>query len=1049
MKTYRINFEESIILCEDLQCIYPLGFKSHHNLISPDLDDCHTPNKPQKRKILETNNKDSHFLSNSKKTKNCVDDEHVLNHIHNGEEYDKTSSNLQPSHQQTSIKTVDNFEQNEILEADTVDMAVDEDFPAVNESGTGGMTSQNEGCTSQLERPLESTASAQTSFVQWENAYALCWLDCILSALVHLEVLKKTVMDLNSKEESVFHRLFTKYKEANKLYSSRPGRSKDGEYKKLNPEVIRKIETSLNEIRSDIFIRLQPQLRCTLGDMESPVFAFPLLLKIEPQVEKLFKYSFSWNFECSQCGYKYKNRCTKNLVTFTNIIPEWHPLNALHLGPCNYCKSKLQKRKMVLEKVSSIFMLHFVEGLPHNDLQCYSFHLEGCLYQITTVIQYRANNHFITWILDADGSWLECDDLKGPCSKKHEKFEVPASEIHIVIWERKTTQMTDKTTICHPLINTNDQYALGGEKQVSPSVNFVSHTTSAKISSGIHTTDISIAPSTLSQDATKAPGHDTVSLMLEEKKVISKDFLLKNKPVTEDKSVVKPDTFSSHESVRPSVSAPCKEKLTQDEYVAFRFPSPVINANAQSVQLSTKHTVNASTVKAVDDTHPIQGSTEQHTVSGSMVQTVHIADPIQGSTERTVNVSTVRTFHAASPIQEVKSVEVEGVAAPEKDASLRQFLSPKIQTLNPVHSPSLEANLKKKETRASSQTLTAKLLRNPSLKENQKKPFVGSWVQGLLSRGVSFMPPCVSAHNRNNVTDLQPSVKGACNFGGFKTKGKSQKASRESKKFNRGASKSVGDTASQLHANVNVGAELLKKYGTASSRSQLNHGSRENKNDVSRENSVSATNHRDSVEAQIHKLRLKLLKKLKAKKKKLAALTSSPRNETFSSGSLEGSQGSPNECESIEDLLKELQYQIDTADNKSECTTVSGVSPYSSQTHEEILAELLSPTTVVSTELSGKEEADFRYLEMGDNHIPAPVASELNSNLQDTPSTQDHNYCSPSKKNQCRVQPDSLSVESSLKTDIFDEFFSTSTFNNLANDTLDLPHFDEYLFESC
>lgn len=190
------------------------------------MDDCHTPNKPQKRKILETNNKDSHFLSNSKKTKNCVDDEHVLNHIHNGEEYDKTSSNLQPSHQQTSIKTVDNFEQNEILEADTIDMAVDEDFPAVNDSGTAGMTSQNEGCTSQLEGPLESTASAQTSFVQWENAYALCWLDCILSALVHLEVLKKTVMDLNSKEESVFHRLFTKYKEANKLYSSRPGRSK-------------------------------------------------------------------------------------------------------------------------------------------------------------------------------------------------------------------------------------------------------------------------------------------------------------------------------------------------------------------------------------------------------------------------------------------------------------------------------------------------------------------------------------------------------------------------------------------------------------------------------------------------------------------------------------------------------------------------------------------------------------------------------------------------------------------------------------------------------
>lgn len=51
-------------------------------------------------------------------------------------------------------------------------------------------------------------------------------------------------------------------------------------------------------------------------------------------------------------------------------------------------------------------MLHFVEGLPHNDLQRYSFHSEGCLYQVTSVIQYQANNHFVTWILDADGKCL-------------------------------------------------------------------------------------------------------------------------------------------------------------------------------------------------------------------------------------------------------------------------------------------------------------------------------------------------------------------------------------------------------------------------------------------------------------------------------------------------------------------------------------------------------------------------------------------------------------------------------------------------------------------
>lgn len=167
--------------------------------------------------------------------------------------------------------------------------------------------------------------------------------------------------------------------------------------------------------------------------------------------------------------------------------------------------------------------------------------------------------------------------------------------------------------------------------------------------------------------------------------------------------------------------------------------------------------------------------------------------------------------------------------------------------------------------------------------------------------------------------------------------------------------------------------------------------------------------------------------------------------------------GSPNDGESIEDLLKELQYQIDIADNKSGGTTIPSASPYSGQTHEEILAELLSPTTVAA-ELSENGGADLRYLEVGDNHTPAPVPGELNGLPQNTHLRQEHNYCSPTKKTPGEVQPDpltpnacvrTLNLESSMKTDIFDDFFSTSALNSLANDTLDLPYFDEYLFESC
>ncbi|PNI60461.1 USPL1 isoform 3 [Pan troglodytes] len=1035
LKTYRISFQESIFLCEDLQCIYPLGSKSLNNVISPDLEECHTPHKPQKRKSLESSYKDSLLLANSKKTRNyiAIDGEKVLNSKHNGEVYDETSSNLPDSSgQQNPIRTADSLERNEILEADTVDMATTKDPATVDVSGTGRPSPQNEGCTSKLEMPLESkcTSFPQTLCVQWKNAYALCWLDCILSALVHSEELKNTVTGLCLKEESIFWRLLTKYNQANTLlYTNQLSGVKDGDCKKLTSEIFAEIETCLNEVRDEIFISLQPQLRCTLGDMESPVFAFPLLLKLEPHIEKLFLYSFSWDFECSQCGHQYQNRHMKSLVTFTNVIPEWHPLNAAHFGPCNNCNSKSQIRKMVLEKVSPIFMLHFVEGLPQNDLQHYAFHFEGCLYQITSVIQYRANNHFITWILDADGSWLECDDLKGPCSERHKKFEVPASEIHIVIWERKISQVTDKEAACLPLKKTNDQHALSNEKPVSSTSCSVGDAASAETASVTHPKDKSVAPRTLSQDTAVTHGDHLLSgpkglvdnnilpLTLEEtiqktasvSQLNSEAFLLENKPVAENTGILKTNTLLSQESLMASsVSAPCNEKLIQDQFVDISFPSQVVNTNMQSVQLNTEDTVNTKSVNNTDATGLIQG---------------------------------------------VKSVEIE------KDAQLKQFLTPKTEQLKPERVTSQVSNLKKKEATADSQTTTSKSLQNQSLKENQKKPFVGSWVKGLISRGASFMPLCVSAHNRNTITDLQPSVKGVNNFGGFKTKGINQKASHVSKKARKSASKpppiskppagppSSNGTAAHPHAHA--ASEVLEKSRSTSCGAQLNHSSHGN--------GISSANHEDLVEGQIHKLRLKLRKKLKAEKKKLAALMSSPQSRTVRSENLEQvpQDGSPNDCESIEDLLNELPYPIDIA-NESACTTVPGVSLYSSQTHEEILAELLSPTPV-STELSENGEGDFRYLGMGDSHIPPPVPSELNDVSQNTHLRQDHNYCSPTKKNPCEVQPDSLTnnacvrtlnLESPMKTDIFDEFFSSSALNALANDTLDLPHFDEYLFEN-
>jgi hypothetical protein len=198
-----------------------LGSKSLSNLISPDLEDCDIPSKPQKRKILETNYKDSLLLANSKKTRNhtVTDGEQILQSKRNGEVCDEISPNLPcSSSQQNPIQTADSLEQNETLQDDgEVDMATEEKPVSVAVSETGGISPQSEG--SELEMPLDSrcVSFCQTLRVQWKNAHALCWLDCILSTLVHLERLKNTVTELYSKEESIFWQLFEKYHQANKL----------------------------------------------------------------------------------------------------------------------------------------------------------------------------------------------------------------------------------------------------------------------------------------------------------------------------------------------------------------------------------------------------------------------------------------------------------------------------------------------------------------------------------------------------------------------------------------------------------------------------------------------------------------------------------------------------------------------------------------------------------------------------------------------------------------------------------------------------------------
>ncbi|KAH0501995.1 SUMO-specific isopeptidase USPL1 [Microtus ochrogaster] len=845
LKTYQINFQESVFLCEDLQSI------------------------------------DFECIVHSKKTRSHVvtGGEQSLNGKYNGKVCgDTTSNSPENTGYQNPARTVASLEQNETLEAADMDVVPTEDPATVS---TSGMLLQSEGF--ELEMPSESRCLSlcQTLCVQWKNSQALCWLDCILSALVHLEALRNTVAEVCSREECVFGRLFGKYDQADKLGYTH-------------------------------------HLHGVTGEMESPVFALPALLKLEPHVEKLFTYSFSWNFKCSHCGHQYQNRCLKSLVTFTNVVPEWHPLNAAHFGPCNSCNSKSQIRKMVLERASPIIMLHFVEGLPRKDLQHYAFHFEGSLYQVTSVIQYQANNHFITWILDADGSWLECDDLKGPWAKRHVTCKVPASEIHIVVWERKLQVPTEEAT-CFQCTEPCAQPASGEEQSASPALYSVGGPATSEPSAA-HPAHMPVTPQTLPEVQAIAhggsvlPGTEGSVETTSASQMDSKDCLVEDNPVAESAELVRALAVQPQDSLTTSLSSnPCEGKLV--------VPAGV-RTDPQAVLSQAGDTV---VPKPLPDA-PV---------------------PVP-------------------PVQALKSMVAE-------DTQI-QLLQLTTERLKPAQPGKSQTNLRKRETTASSKMVTTSSPQNQPRKDDQKKAFVGSWVKGLLSRGGAFMPPCVLAQNRA-VTDLQPSVKGASHFDGFKTKNTNRKANRMSRKTSQrvdklspgSSSPPSGSTADLPHAGGKASAALLK--GQESSHAALlGHSSHDNKS------ATSPAVPGDATEDGVHKLRLKLLKKLKAKKKKLAALMSSPNRGTSVSDQSDSVShcGSPNDSESIEDLLSELQHQIDLADSKSGCTSAPGGTSYNSQSHEEILAELLSPATL--SEPSASVEPELRYLEMGDS-TPAPMRS--------------------------------------------------------------------------
>ncbi|KAM6146212.1 SUMO-specific isopeptidase USPL1 isoform 1-T1 [Phoenicopterus ruber ruber] len=1037
LRTYRINFQESIFLCENPQCIYPLGYKPLNSIItSTDSENHQVPSTHKKRKLCAISDFSSVESHPKKARTNNV--EHTINTDPVVKCYQNSlcipKSSLPDVLQNDPQKPSNNVEsciQKVEFETTANTNSCQESPPKASSPRTQLLpNSELRSTTSEiLLKDDKGSANNRDLCLQWRNRHNLCWLDCILSALVHVETLKFALAEEYNDGKCLLQELLTKYNQATVLLNTcKRSKVKD---------VLPKAESHLNEIRNRIFTQLQPQLKCELGKEESPVFALPLLLQLDERAEKLFLHSFSWKFECVCCGYKYQDRFRKTLTTFMNIIPDWHPLNAIHVGPCNNCSDRSQRRQMILEKVPSILMLHFVEGLPHNNLKSYSFQFEEDSYQITSIVQYQTDKkHFITWSLNPDGTWLECDDLKGPYCKRHKRFEVPPSEIHIVIWEKKTSHVPEEQNSQFQSKNIED-FPFNNVQSNSTVLHCGFDNTVDKIPAehckedSVRTTDkkqqrVAEDESSVQHGLENLAHDDLVTLVLEEIQVDSEGKSLPNGQMVGNNLVVEKGTPQQQES-------------------AFSPNTPYTGEFAgTSLAMNNKCTLyeNSSICLPLEELNP-----------------ANITPPVPKT-------------HDPDPSDSLLAQRTDDrTNLPNREHGLNSELQLH-KKLSPVgnviqKSPDLKDAGK---IAVNSQVANSSAANNSfqSSHKDQKRGFVGSWVKKLLSKNTSFMPSSASSlknerscktPSMQKISEVRLPIKGASNFGGFQSRGTNKTTETP---------KPVVPQSNNTHPLSN-----FKGFSQSTRLPTANHTTIEgptwNKSGSTLGTSGKVTQFHspsynsgkaeESDSDKTKKLRLKLLKKLNAKKKKLASLDRLAVEQMKHEKPVGGHVSTPSQIEShndselLQSFLRELQYQIDVADNESEfnANSVSGCTSHSN--NDEILAELLSPTSTVASLEALKSEDECMYMEMVDSSVATTASDESTSVPHAAMTSEDHNYYSPVKDSNSELHTISkpsvkkLAFGSPTREDILEDLFSISAPSSMAGD-IDLPHFDETLFET-
>uniref|UniRef100_A0A672F6B8 Ubiquitin specific peptidase like 1 n=1 Tax=Salarias fasciatus TaxID=181472 RepID=A0A672F6B8_SALFA len=441
LRSYHVNLQESITLCTNPQCLFPLVTRPLEDVLASlepvestvgtkrktTLEEEDELIKPATKRLRSTPQDaasvpvgaEENGAASGQHAPTLIDDEKI-----NGSQTEYPVS--EATERKSRVNGTD-------AEEDSVSVA-QEEGPALNaclvsfvRSSEGLQT--DDGVDAAASPPCEGKDLSRVPLTEelvpipnqlfWKNSDSLCWLDSLLVALVNCKSLKNC-KPLDEPRQSAVWRLMKAYEDI--CVAVQAHQTESGEFQQ------RDVHSCIFNIflRMSVFKALEPKLRCKLGQRETPVFAMPLLLSMDSWAECLFQAAFCWEFKCG----------SKTISTCTNLMPDWRPLHAVHTAPCSVCRSRNQKRTMKLVRLPPVFALHFVEGLPRDDVGAYSFDFQGKHYSVTTIIQYDQRlKHFVTWIRRSDGSWLEYDDLKHPVCQTHEKLPVPAEQLHVLFWE--------------------------------------------------------------------------------------------------------------------------------------------------------------------------------------------------------------------------------------------------------------------------------------------------------------------------------------------------------------------------------------------------------------------------------------------------------------------------------------------------------------------------------------------------------------------------------------------------------------------------------------